>query len=80
MPMFSPDRRAISVAFQQDHDRDAVAILDVQTRKRRPDVTLPFHVVFRAAWIDDGAAFIVNRTETIQHIVLFDRSWQRDGR
>jgi eukaryotic-like serine/threonine-protein kinase len=80
LPMFSPDRRAISVAFQQDHDRDAVAIFDVQTRKRRPDVTLPFHVVFRAAWIDDGAAFIVNRSDTIQHIVLFDRFWERDGR
>jgi eukaryotic-like serine/threonine-protein kinase len=80
LPMFSPDHRAISVPFQQDHDRDAVAILDVLTRKRRPDITLPFHVVFRAAWIDDGAAFIVNRNETIQHIVLFDRLWEPDGR
>ena len=80
LPMFSPDRRAISVAFQQDHDRDAVAIFDVPTRKRRPDIGLPLHLAFRAAWIDDGAAFIVNRAETIQHIVLFDRFWQRDGR
>ena len=80
LPMFSPDRRAISVAFQQDHDHDAVAILDVETHKRRPDVGLPFHVVFRAAWIDNGSALIVNRQDTIQHIVLFDRFWERDGR
>lgn len=52
----------------------------METRKRRLDVTLPFHVVFRAAWIDDGPALIVNRQDAIQHIVLFDRFWERDGR
>jgi Tol biopolymer transport system component len=79
LPLFSPDRRAISVAFQQDHDRDAIALIDVQTHKRRADIPLPFHVVFRASWTDDGSAVIVNRQETLQHIVLFDRFWEPEG-
>jgi hypothetical protein len=30
---------------------------------------------FRAAWIDHGSAFIVNRNANTSHIVLFDRFW-----
>jgi len=79
LPTFSPDRRSISVPFQEDRDHDAVAIFNVATRKRF-DVRLPFHVLFRAAWTDNGTALIVNRRNNISHIVLFDRFWERDRR
>jgi serine/threonine protein kinase len=79
LPMFSPDRRSISAPFQENRDHDAVAIFNVATHERF-DVRLPFHVLFRAAWTDDGASLVVNRRDNISHIVLFDRFWVRDGR
>jgi hypothetical protein len=80
LPTFAPDRRAISVPYQENRDHDSVAILDVATHQRRLAVRLPFHVNFRAAWTDNGTALIVNRADTISHIVLFDRFWERDDR
>jgi hypothetical protein len=79
LPTFSPDRRWISAPFQENRDHDAVAIFNVATQDRF-DVELPFHVLFRAAWTDDGAALIVNRRNNVSHIVVFDRFWERDGR
>jgi len=79
LPMFSPDRRSISVPHQENRDHDAIAIFDVATHQRRLAARLPFHLAFRAAWTDNGTALIVNRSETISHIVLFDRFWERDG-
>jgi len=36
-----------------------------------------FQILFRASWVDDGKALIVNRQQTISHIVLFDRFWMK---
>ena len=80
LPTFSPDRHSISVPYQEDRDHDSVAIFDVATHQRRLAARLPFRVAFRAAWTANGTALIVNRQETISHIVLFDRFWQRDER
>jgi len=80
LPMFSPDGRSISVPFQEDRDHYAVAIFDVATHRSRLAVRLPFNLNFRAAWTDNGTALIVNRADTISHIVLFDRFWEPDGR
>ena len=80
MPTFSPDRRSISVPYQEDRDHDSVAIFDVATHQRRLAVRLPFHLAFRAAWTTNGTALIVNRADTISHIVLFDRFWGRADR
>ena len=40
---------------------------------------LPFHTQFRANWVDNGTAMIVNRQNTVSHIVLFDHFWEREG-
>jgi hypothetical protein len=34
---------------------------------------------FRACWVDDGKALIVNRYQTISHVVMFDRFWMKEG-
>jgi Tol biopolymer transport system component len=90
LPMFSPDRRSISVAVQEKRQlqmgvnraapADAVAILDVATRQQRIAARLPFRIVFRAAWADNGTALIVNRTDFTSHIVTFDRFWEPERR
>ena len=80
LPMFSPDRRSISVAFQENRDRDAIAILDMDTHRPRIAARLPFHVIFRADWTDNGTALIVNRSDPISRIVMFDRFWEPQSR
>jgi eukaryotic-like serine/threonine-protein kinase len=91
LPMFSPDRRSISVVVQENRNRqfeignrapsgDAVAILDVATRQQRVAARLPFNVVFRASWVDNGHALIVNRVDTTSHVVLLDRFWPPESR
>lgn len=75
--MFSPDRRRISAIFQLDRTRDAVAVLDAATGDYQVAAELPFHTVFRAAWVDGGKAVLVNRVDTISHVVMFDRIWQQ---
>jgi len=95
LPLFSPDRRSISVAVQEDKvgnrpaprspflfgggGTNAVAILDVATHKQRIVARLPFPIVFRASWADNGTALIVNRNEPVSHIVMFDRFWNPRG-
>jgi WD40 repeat protein len=80
VPMFSPDGRLISAPYQESRDRDAIWTFDAPTGKPRLAVRfpMPFKIYFRASWVDDGKAFVVNRYETISHIVLFDRFWVRD--
>jgi hypothetical protein len=80
--MFSPDRRLISVALPETRDRDAIWLIDAATGKARPAVrfTDAFRIFFRAGWIDNGQALIVNRYETLSHIVLFDHFWARGPR
>jgi hypothetical protein len=75
LPMFSPDRRSISVPFQESRSHDAIWIFDVATRQRRLAVRLPFHMAFGADWVDGGKGFVVNRSDTVTSVVLFDRFW-----
>jgi hypothetical protein len=95
LPLFSPDRRSISVAVQADTGgsrpaqrsptlfggggTNTVAILDV-TRQQRIIARLPFAILFRASWVDNGTALIVNRNDSVSHIVMFDRFWEPDRR
>jgi len=75
LPMFSPDGRSISVVVQEGRDHCAIQSLDTATGKGRLVARLPFNVIFRASWADNGNALIVNRDDTQSHIVLFDRFW-----
>ena len=96
LPLFSPDRRSISVAVQDDKGgnqparrspplfggggTNAVTIVDLATRTQRIVARLPFPIVFRASWVDNGTALIVNRNESVSNIVIFDRFWEPESR
>jgi hypothetical protein len=75
MPMFSPDGKLVSISYAESSERDAIWVYDVASGTGRVVARFPqqFHVAFRASWIDGGRAFLVNRYETVSHIVLFDR-------
>ena len=77
MPMFSPDGRFISVVRRESRDRDAIWLYETATGKGHVAVRFPqpFQMLFRACWVDDGKALVVNRKHTISHVVLFDRFW-----
>ena len=81
LPMFSPDGRFISLPRQESRDLNAIWLYEVATGKSRVAVRFPetFQILFRASWVDDGKALIVNRQQTISHIVLFDRFWMKQG-
>ncbi|HEY2378144.1 MAG TPA: hypothetical protein VGH98_19365 [Gemmatimonadaceae bacterium] len=81
LPMFSPDGKAISIPYRETRDRDAIWVYDVATGAKRVAVRFPhqFHISFRANWVDNGRAFVVNRFESTSHIVLFDRFWLESG-
>ena len=81
LPMFSPDGRFISLPRQEGRDRDAIWLYETATGKGRVAVRFPepFKILFRACWIDDGKALVVNRYQTISHIVLFDRFWVKES-
>jgi serine/threonine protein kinase len=76
---FSANRRLISLPVQESRDRDAIWTFDALTGKSRLAVrfSTPFRIYFRASWVDNDRAFIVNRYETISNVVLFDRFWTR---
>ena len=76
-PMFSPDAKLVSAAFREARDHDVIRIFDVSTGKSRVAVRLPFHVNFRASWVDDGRAFVVTKNDAVTHIVLFDDFWTK---
>jgi len=61
--------------FRDARDRDAIWFHDVATGKGRVAARFaqPFTIAFRASWVDDGRAFIVNRMQSISHIVMLDR-------
>jgi hypothetical protein len=61
--------------YQIARDRDAIGIFDTATGAQRTTIPLPFRIVFRANWIDGGQAFLVNRADTLSHVVIFDRFW-----
>lgn len=79
LPVFSPDGRSISLPAAVSRKRDEIWIVDTATGQRRLGVGFPerFRMYFRANWIDNGNAFVVNRYHTVQHIVLFD-SFRRE--
>jgi len=78
MPIFSPDGKSVSIAYRESRDRDAIWVYDVKTGTKRVVVRFPhqFHISFRANWVDEGRAFVVNRIEEISHIVMFDGFWK----
>jgi serine/threonine protein kinase len=96
LPLFSPDRRSISVAVEAETGgsrpagrspaliggggTNTVAILDVATRQQRIVARLPFPILFRASWVDSGTALIVNRNDPVSQIVMFDRFWEPERR
>jgi Tol biopolymer transport system component len=75
LPTFSPDGRWVSAPFREARDHDAIRIFDTATGKSRVAVRLPFHVAFRASWVDGGHSMIVNRNDQVTHIVLLDHFW-----
>jgi Tol biopolymer transport system component len=72
-PMFSSDGRSISATFVESRDNDVVRIIDTPTGRSRIAVRLPFHALFRANWVDGDRALIINRIETVSHVMMFDR-------
>jgi eukaryotic-like serine/threonine-protein kinase len=81
LPMFSPDGRFISVPRQESRDRDAIWVYETATGKGHVAVRFPepFKMYFRACWVEDGKALVVNRYQSISHIVLFDKFWMKEG-
>jgi serine/threonine protein kinase len=75
LPMFRQDGQAISAPFREDRVHDIVRIFDVATGHSRIAARLPFHVTFRAGWVDEGRAVVVNRNDEVSHIVMFDHFW-----
>jgi Tol biopolymer transport system component len=81
VPLFSPDRKSISIPIPEARDRDVLLILDAATGKSRVGARFaePWSIFFRASWVDDGKAVVVNRYGITSHVVLFDRFWMRQG-
>ena len=77
MPVFSPDGRSISLPVGEGGNRESIWIFDSRTGQSREAVRFPEprQTYFRAAWTDGGNALIVNRSNAISHIVLYDRFW-----
>ena len=61
-----------SACPQEARDHHAIQVMDTATGKGRLVARLPFNIAFRASWVDDDTAVIVNRQDTVSHIVLFD--------
>jgi Tol biopolymer transport system component len=75
MPMFSRDGRSISAVFTEGRDHTVVRIFDAATGQSRDAVKLPFLGVFRANWVDDDRALLVNRQDLVRHTVMLDHFW-----
>ena len=86
MPMFSRDGRFVSIPFKTSREAsvlseagrrapDDVWVYDVATGKRRVAVWFakPFQIILRSSWVDNDRAFVVNRVQTIAHIVMLDK-------
>jgi hypothetical protein len=82
MPVFSADGRSISQPHRESRDRDAIWVFDAATGKSRVAVRFaePFTMYFRASWVDDDCAFLVNRYRQFSSIVMFDRLGSREQR
>ena len=75
LPMFSPDGRTFSTPYTAGRARDAIGLFETATGKQLSAIELPFRVLFRASWMDGGRAFLVNRSDQVSNIALFDRFW-----
>ena len=74
LPVWSPDGRSFSAMREEGHGNSSLWIFDARSGERRLAAILPpgFHTLFRAGWGKDGQSLIVNRNETISHIVLLE--------
>jgi Tol biopolymer transport system component len=81
LPMFSPDGRLVSQPRNEGRHRDAIWVADVETGTWRVAARFPqpFQIFFRASWVEEGRAFVVNRYRPLSHVVLFDRFWTDEG-
>ncbi|MFN8092026.1 MAG: LpqB family beta-propeller domain-containing protein [Vicinamibacteria bacterium] len=81
LPVFSPDERSISLAGLDAQGRDVIWALDPASGEPRVLVRFPglFRTYFRASWVDEGRALLVNRYIDVSRIVLFDRFWRNEG-
>ena len=59
----------------QARAHDTIQILNAATGGQESAVELPFHILWPAAWVDDGTSFVVNRVDVVSQIVMFDRFW-----
>jgi Tol biopolymer transport system component len=77
-PTFSPDARLISLPGW-DRERSVIWTLDPASGEPRIAVRFPDPVPlsFRASWADQGRALVVNRSQQVSRIVLFDRFWEQ---
>ena len=82
MPAFSPDGTLISLPYRESRNRDAIWVYETGSGESRVAVRFPqpFTMSFRASWVDNGRAFIVNRYRETSRIVMFDQFWQPDGK
>ena len=64
-----------SAVFTEGRDYTVVQIFDAATGKSRMAVRLPFPGIFRANWVDDDRALLVNRQDLVRHIVMLDHFW-----
>jgi hypothetical protein len=80
LPLFSPGGTRISLPLPDRRNHDAIWILDTSTGEGRVAVCfqMPRRIFFRASWVDNGAALVVNGYQTQTHLQLFDRFWTRD--
>ena len=78
LPMFNTDGRSISLPVREAQ-HDAIVVYDTATGTRRLAARFqePFQIYFRASWVDNDRAFVVNRGRTRTHIVMFDNFWSR---
>jgi len=74
LPCWSPDGRRFTAIRSESPQEHSVWIFDSQTGEGRLAVKFPppFHMIFRVAWTGDGKSLIVNRSETVSHIVLVE--------
>jgi hypothetical protein len=77
-PVFRADGRGISVLVQEETNQGILLVLETTTGDARTLARLPFPALFRAAWVDNDRAVIVNRQQVQSHIVLFDQFWQAE--
>jgi dipeptidyl aminopeptidase/acylaminoacyl peptidase len=78
LPLFSRHGRSLTLTVRESPDRVAVHLVDVATGASRVAARLPFYANFRASLVENDTALIVNRSDRISHIAMFDRIWTSD--